>query len=51
MSIYQAIEELIGAVPVGYEPLAYVVCAVILIFLLSNCFMLIGSIIKKLGGV
>ena len=51
MSIYEAVEQLIGLAPVGYEPLAYVMVGIILMFLLSNCFMLIGSIVKKLGGV
>lgn len=51
MSIQMALEELIGLCPVGYEPLGYIVVAIILMFILSNCFMLLGSIVKKLGGV
>lgn len=51
MSIIQAISDFIGFVPEGYEPLAYVVSAIILLFLLTNAFILIGNIIKKVGGL
>lgn len=50
MYIYEAVEELIGLAPDGYEALAYVVVAIVLLFLLSNCFLLIGSIVKRIGG-
>lgn len=50
MSIYEAIIELIGSAPEGYEPLGYIVVATVLLFLLSNCFLLIGSVVKRLGG-
>ena len=49
--IYNAVIELIGPAPVGYEPLAYVATVFITLFLLINAFVMIGGIIKKIGGM
>lgn len=51
MSIYEAIVDIIGVPPVGYEPLLYVAVVLFVLFIISNAFMLIGGIIKKLGGL
>lgn len=51
MSFYQAVVNIIGEPPVGYEPLLYVAVILFALFIIINAFMVIGSIIKKLGGL
>lgn len=48
---YVELQEIIGQVPLGYEPLQYIMSGIIFIFILVNCFSLIGGIVKKLGGL
>lgn len=50
MSVYEAIVSLIGEVPAGYDIIAWVVCAVILLYLITSAFSIIGSIINWIGG-
>lgn len=44
------VQSLIGAPPVGYEWLEYLVVAVILIFLLDSLVTMIAGIFKWIGG-
>lgn len=46
MSIYQALVNIVGEVPAGYEPVVYVFAIVITIYLLSCGFSLIASLFK-----
>ena len=48
---YDAVVEIIGMPPEGYEPLLYVAVVLVFIFVLYNAFILIGGIIKKIGGM
>lgn len=50
MSVYQALLELIGPVPTGYEILAWLMAAVVLLYLLCSVFSIIASVIKFIGG-
>lgn len=49
--LYVEIQEIIGQAPIGYEPLQYIMTGIIFLFILVNCFNLIGGIVKKLGGL
>lgn len=44
------IQSLIGAPPAGYEWLEYLICAVILLWLLNACVSFISAIFKWIGG-
>lgn len=46
--MYDAVQALIGAVPAGFEPVVYVLCIPVLLWLLSQFFGLLWSII---GGI
>lgn len=46
MSIYQALVNLVGEIPVGYEPVVYVMAMVITIYLLVSAFSLLAGILK-----
>jgi hypothetical protein len=46
MSIYEAIVGLIGEVPEDMQSVAWVVSAVILLYLITCAFGIIGSVIK-----
>lgn len=46
--MFDAVQALIGPVPVGYEPLVYVMCIPILLWLLSQFFGILWAII---GGM
>lgn len=46
MSIYQALVNLVGEVPAGFEPLVYVFAIVITIYLIVSAFSLIAGIIR-----
>lgn len=50
MSVYEAIISLLGAVPAGYEGLAYAICGVILLFLVSQVMMILSSLVSFIGG-
>lgn len=50
ISLYDAVVEVVGTPPVGMEPLVYVICCVILLFLLSTAFRLIGEVLNWIGG-
>lgn len=48
--LYEAVVNLIGEVPLGYEPLVYVACILILLWLLSTTFSILWQIINWIGG-
>lgn len=48
--LYEAVVSLIGEVPVGYEPLIYVLCALILLWLLSSTFSILYAVLGWIGG-
>lgn len=50
MSIVEALEDLIGVPPAGYEALSYVAAVLLLLFLLCNCFSLIAGVLRRFGG-
>lgn len=49
-TIYEAVIALVGEVPPGCEPLAYVLSGIVLIFLLQNAFGIVGSLLNWIGG-
>ena len=50
MSVYEALLELVGPVPEGYEPLAWALAAVVLIYLLCSVFSILASVINWIAG-
>lgn len=46
--MFDAVQALIGIVPAGFEPVVYVLCIPVLLWLLSQFFGLLWSII---GGI
>lgn len=48
--LYEAVTQLIGVVPVGFEPLIYILCVPILLWLLSQTFSIIWSVLDWIGG-
>lgn len=48
--LYEAVVELIGEVPVGYEPLVYVMACLILMWLLSSTFSILYAVLGWIGG-
>ena len=48
--LYEAVVELIGEVPVGFEPLVYVACILVLLWLLSSVFSILWSVLSWIGG-
>lgn len=43
-TIYQVIEDLVGTVPEGLEPVAWIASVVILLFTVSSCYRIVLSI-------
>lgn len=50
MDLMAEIQKLIGAPPAGYEFLAYIVCACILLVLVNSAIGLLASIFRWIGG-
>ena len=48
--LYEAVVDLIGPVPDGLEPLLYVACVLVLLWLLSTTFSIIWSVLAWIGG-
>lgn len=48
--LYEAIVNLIGAVPAGFEPLVYCLSVVVFLWVLSSTFSILWSIINWIGG-
>ena len=50
MSVYEAILELIGPVPAGYEPIAWIFAGLVLLYLPCSVFSLIASVVNWIAG-
>lgn len=48
--LYDEIVALIGPVPAGLEPVFYIVCALILVWLLSTFFSILWNFFMMIGG-
>lgn len=48
--LYEAVVNLIGEVPVGFEPLVYVGCILVLLWLLTSVFSILWSLLGWIGG-
>lgn len=48
--LYEAVVNLLGPVPVGFEPLVYVLCVPILLWLLTSVFSILWSLLSWIGG-
>ncbi len=48
--LYEALVNLIGPVPVGFEPLLYVCCVPVLLWLLNSVFSILWSVLDWIGG-
>ena len=48
--LYEAVVNLLGPVPTGYESLLYVACVLVLLWLLSSVFSILWSVIGWIGG-
>lgn len=50
MSVYEAVLNLVGPVPEGYEVLVWIISGIILIYLLCSVFSIISSVINWISG-
>lgn len=50
MSILEAVLELVGEVPVGYEPLVWVAAFIVLLYLLCSTFSVIVALLNWIAG-
>lgn len=48
--LYDKIVELVGVVPIGLEPVVYIVSCLILVWLLSTFFSVLWSFFSMIGG-
>jgi hypothetical protein len=48
--LYAALVELIGDVPVGFEPLVYIAAFLVLVYLLSTTFSILWAILNWIAG-
>lgn len=48
--LYEKVVDLIGAVPVGFEPLVYIGSILVLLFLLQTVFSILWSLLNWIGG-
>ena len=48
--LYSQIVELIGEVPVGFEPLVYIGAILVLIWLLQTVFSILWTLLNWIGG-
>lgn len=48
--LYEKIVELIGEVPVGFEPLVYIGAILVLLFLLQTVFSVLWTLLSWMGG-
>lgn len=50
MSVYQAVLDLVGPVPSGYEVLVWIFSAVVLLYLICSVFSIIASVLNWIAG-
>ena len=48
--LYDKIVDLVGVVPAGLEPVFYIVCCLILVWLLSTFFSILWNFFRLIGG-
>lgn len=48
--LYEAVINLIGPVPVGFEPLVYCFVCLVFLWVLSSTFSILWSIVNWIGG-
>lgn len=48
--LYEALVDLLGEVPAGFEPLVYVCAAIVLLWLLNSTFSILWSVVSWIGG-
>lgn len=48
--LYEALVNLIGPVPTGFEPLVYMAACLVLLWLLSSVFSILWSVLNWIGG-
>ena len=48
--LYEKVVELIGDVPVGFEPLVYIGAVLVLIWLLQTVFSILWTLLSWIGG-
>lgn len=49
-TVYEALIGLVGEPPAGYDIVVYLVACVVLLYLLTSAFSIIGSVLKWIGG-
>lgn len=50
MSIYESLIALVGDVPVGFDIIAWMFAAIVLIYLVRTVFSIISSLLSWVGG-
>lgn len=50
MAVYEAVLELVGTPPAGYEIIVWCICAVFTLYLLVSAFSIVGSVVQWMGG-
>lgn len=50
MSVYEAVLNLVGPIPAGYEVLVWVFAAVVLLYMLTSVFSIIASVVNWISG-
>ena len=50
MSIYQALLDLVGDIPAGYEVIVWIFAAIVLLYLLCSVFSIISSVLSFIAG-
>lgn len=48
--LYEKVVELIGTVPVGFEPLVYIGSILVLLWLLQTVFSVLWTLLSWIGG-
>lgn len=48
--LYEAVVNLIGEVPVGFEPVVYLIAGIVLMWLLTTTFSILWSVVNWIGG-
>ena len=48
--LLEKVVELIGEVPVGFEPLVYIGCILVLLWLLQTVFSILWTLLDWIGG-
>ncbi len=50
MSVYEAVLELVGPIPAGYEVLAWIFGSLVLLYLLCSVFSVISAVLNWISG-